>query len=413
MRTLCPRYPRPIGFLPLIRSGDLLFNAIVLHHRLVCGIGRLDSIVDVRRTASQCFCVAGPHPARFARTVFGIEGHELEMLQQHTLVGVYARAMTPVATAEWVRRLKDKRRRNTLRPLGLRTGNWTEVCSESLRSCRRCVESDTQSQGFAAWRVLHQVPALDRCPIHGDPLVAELNPMTNAHGVRRLWPLSFPVGAASAGLRSAIPISEGYAEYLTRWPQLFRGDLPGLRADQWALLVKTIIDQSGELPSATLLLERQIVRAWDMPLATLARAISAAGGDAFVAEELSLRTQPKDVARRLVVWCAAHQLGLIGRPGDQPNLNYGSGDVGAVPRNESAEVQLRDAVVTRGFRIRLADALLQGESSGAASGIAGEQRSTVRRCVRGLPSDLLERLSASREWSARSWLMRELARRSR
>lgn len=400
--------------MPFLRDGDLLFNAIVLRFQMSPGMNKAAAVADIRGHQSYSLNVLGPDPDEVARRVFGAgTGNALELLQRHTMIGIYGRAMTPESQAAWVRRLTNGRRTTALRPLGLHTNKTTEICCECLRSCPACVDSDIADQGFATWRVWHQIPAIDRCPFHGNLLAPELAPWYVNSKHARLWPLRFPTGRGIFKSILPIPMSDGYGAYLKLWPKLFFGNLPELQADRWSALVNTMVCRESDRRTLQDALERQIERTWNMGLSAVARALSLAGAESFVEEELALRTQPRDVARRLVVFTAATQLGLVDREEPQLDLQYWSSTATSRSQRRTASDDLANAVIASGFRVALAHALVSGKTVAGAARCAGERLSTVIRFVSRLPTEMLERLEQTGGWRSTSWIVRELARRRR
>lgn len=404
--------PTTIGFLPLLRDGDLLFTAFVLQSRMLLRASRVQVAAAVRGRRDLSFNALGPNPTEVGRRVFGVAGQDVETLTRHTLFGVYSWAMIPASCENWVRYLRDPRENHTLRLVGLPARRFVEVCSRDLRSCPACVTEDNETRGFAAWRVLHQVPALDRCPVHGDALIHELAPSRNGAGRGCLWPFLFPTGVRTGQSPEHIPLSEGYAAYLKLWPRLFRGEMTEVRADRWPELIKEIVIKLGGLDAARAALEDWIKRSWAMSLESMAKHLVMAEGSAFVAAELSLRSRPKDIARRLIILSAAAHLGLVRQGGDQFEIDYKADD----PTRQSKvvntpEARLRVKVGSSGLPIALSNALLQGETTRRAAKTAGAGVEALRLFLHNLPLHLLTELAVSGDWRSDSWLIRELRRR--
>lgn len=404
--------PAPIGFLPLIREGELLFNAMVLQRCIVDGASIDQAIVDVRGSLSRQRNVMGTDPAIVARRVFGARQSDPTILLRHTLSGVYCRAMPPDVEQAWLQQFGHKRYRVTMcRGLGLRA--WSgQICSNHLRSCKQCVGADLDDRGFPAWKVLHQVPAIERCPIHGEVLVNDLAPRHREKREPPLWPLRLPSVVAPSSPDVPLPLSEGYAQYLRLWRVLFRGELPAVRADRWRALVFALTQAASGLQPLQGAIEDQIERSWEAPLAILAKHLSLDGGATFVAHELQLRTKPKDIARRLVVYSAAMALRLLTADSGQFELNlvakrrqhrtFGETD---------AERALRIAIAACGFSIKMEDALLTGGTPAAVIRSSGTTGIALHRFRRQLPTSLLESLLQCESFGEDSWVGSEWRRR--
>jgi hypothetical protein len=214
-------------------------------------------------------------------------------------------------------------------------------------------------------------------------------------------------------------MSEGHARYLELWRKLFRGELPAVRADRWRALILEQIEAANRVQSLQGVLEDQIERSWEMPLTVLAKHLALAGGATFVADELQLRTKPKDIARRLVVYSAVVALGLCPADGDQLDLNLVAKQQRDRPLGETdAERALRIAIAGHGFSIAAEDVLLAGGSVTAVIRSGSTTRQAVKLFRRHVPTPLLESLLQSgrfdtRSWASREWRLRTTRRRER
>lgn len=393
----------------------MLFNAMALQRRIVQGTGIDQAIVDVRGSLSRQRNVMGTDPAIVARRVFGVHQSDPAVLLRHTLSGVYCRAMPLDVEQAWLQRFGHKRyRKATCAALGLRAWKDGEICSDYLRSCRKCVSADVEDRGFAAWRVLHQVPSIERCPTHGDVLANELAPPYRVRKEPPLWPLRLPSGGTPSRQDAPLPLSEGYAQYLKLWQALFQGELPAVRANRWRMLIIEQTHAAGSMQSLQGVLEEQIERSWEVPLAVLAEHLALDGGARFVANELQLRTKAKDIARRLIVYSAAMALGLLTADGDQLELNLISNrQQDHILSETPAERALRAAIAAHGFSIALEDALLTGGTPAAVIRSGATTRNTLSPFRRQLPTPLLEALLRCERFGKRSWVRCELRRRTK
>lgn len=392
--------------MPLIREGEMLFNAMAMHRRIVDGTSIDQAIVDVRGGLSRQRNVMGTDPAIVTRRVFGARQSDPTVLLRHTLSGVYCRAMPSDVERVWLQRFGHRRYRGGMcAALGLRAWKDGEICSNYLRSCRKCVSADVDDRGFSAWKVLHQVRSIERCPTHGDVLLNELAPHQREKKEPPLWPLCLPSGAAPASPNIALPMSEGHARYLELWRKLFQGKLPAVRADWWRALILEQIKAANSVRSLRGVLEDQVERSWEVPLTVLAEHLAFDGGATFVADELQLRTKPKDIARRLVVYSAVVGLGLCTADGDQLDLNLVAKQRRDRPLGETdAERALRVAIAGHGFSIAAEDVLFAGGSVAAVIRSGSTTRQAVKLFRRRLPTPLLESLLQCGRFDTRSWV---------
>lgn len=347
------------------------------------------------------------------QTVFGTRSMKPEHLIRHTLAGVYVHGMGRSTAAAWLQKLRRSPGRQSLQFLGLRAWKGNSVCSNYLRSCPKCVAADVDNRGFAAWKVLHQVPSLERCPYHGVMLLDELAPPYREKKDPPLWPLRLPTGHASQGSADPLGLTVGHAAYLALWPKLLDGELSAVHADEWHVLFAEQIRRPGGLTALRQRLERHIEWSWQASLEEVAKHLSLTGGESFVSEELELRTAPKDLARRLVVYSAAIGLGLLPSPGVQMDLRLSTPEH-SIPRSigRSPEMELRELITAHGFSIAMEQLLLDGRSLVDAFRLGGSTLQTLLAFKRRLSTDLLNAVSKAGNFSDESWLACELRRRS-
>lgn len=411
--------PSPIGFMPLIRPGDLTFTAIVLQHRMVKGTTLRQAMATVRgHSAYHARSLFGQDVDQIAIRVFGNTTIAESVLTANTLFGIYSRGMSRDMAATWAQQLLHGNTYAT-RFLGATHMTQTTLTSHRLRSCNACIESDLASQGFAAWRVLHQVASIDRCPEHGHILVEEGAPTDG--GNHRLWTPHLP-GEGRSPTNSeriaCIPVSDGYAGYLKLWLDVFSGNITAIEPAQWIALMNLIVTRYGGIDHATKVLETEIRRSWELPIPEIASRLSLADGWLFVHRELALKTRPKDIARRLVIYAAAAKLSLISdtkEPPIQSELTLGHLSPTDSNNNASAPIGPREELSMLAFKegkpLALARVLTTDVSSGRAAYIVGLDRLSVRIFIARLPIGLLDDLAQLRDWGDTSWLKVELTRR--
>lgn len=406
--------PSPIGFLPLLRHGDLLFTAIVLRHHTAACTRKGDAVLDVRgRRCSLPTCVCSDVTEAGPR-LFGRSGVQLDILLSHTILGVYARAASRDCLRQWPKEFTERTFRRSIRQLGISWRKHRELSSVTLRWCHSCVEADIEGQGFAAWRVLHQIESLDRCPYHGDPLRngASLSIKSDVP-----WPLYLPsdnVQFEETRTHESIPMSEGYGSYLKLWPRLLDGHLQIVTPEYWWDVVSQIVDKTGSVASAGRRLRKYIEASWGRSIDEISARLSIKGGASFIEDELRLRSQPIHIARRLVLYSAATAMGLLSDALVQLELTFAPFQltVASVTQPECA-TELLNISIAAGLPIASAPALLKYPGINLAAGAAHVTPEALRGFVHELPDELLSRLSVRfRELRQRSWLASELRRRA-
>ena len=409
--------PRRCYFMPLLREGDLLFNAVVLQRRLIDRTTIHEALEAVRGS------VGGMARDLFGHNVTEISAHLLgdptyadRLLQKHTLFGVFRHTLSEPVVVAWADDLKAGHHLSCLQSLGASPTDLGALSAPSLRSCRQCIDADMELQGFATWKLVHQVSAVDRCPDHGAVLESESRPIGGSHA--RIWPLHLPgENRASCAAPASLPPSDGYAAYLRLWQRILSDELPWLKPRAWIQSMQGAVSRLGGVDAATDAIEKDVVRAWDAPIEEVSAALFLGGRDNAIREELSLRSRPKDVARRMLLHGSLDRLGL-------ELFGCAEGDQRALLLFGTAEDRpptLISASVDRLLRLAdqsglpLASIKLAGLDSGFAqvAQTIGIHEASFRNFAAALEEDMLQRLLESLQFSAESWIASEIARRRR
>lgn len=403
--------------MPLLRTGDLLFNAVVLQRRLVDRTTIHEALEAVRGSvgglARDLF---GHNVTEISKHLLGDSSHAERLLQEHTLFGVFRHALSgPVATS-WAEDLKAGRHLSCLQSLGASPSDIGALSSPYLRSCRQCIDADRELQGFPTWKLTHQVAAVDRCPDHGAALDSESRPIGGSHA--RIWPLHLPgENRASCTTPDLVPPSDGYAAYLRLWRRVLTDELPWLKPSAWIQSMQAAVSKLGGVDSATREIENDIQRAWRTPIGKISAALLLGGNENAVREELSLRSRPKDIARRMLMHGSLDRLGLelvASNEGDQRELLLSAG-------REDRQLALRNAGIEEllnladQFGLPLASIRLAELDSGFAhvSQTVGIHNESLRKFAASMEVSMLQRLLDSLQFSAESWVASELARRDK
>jgi len=406
-----PPAPWNVGYLPLLRHGDMIFNLIVMRRHFCERSSRSRAVLDIVGSQTNgglnfYACDLRKMPTR----IFGGNVSVRDILFRHTLFGVYARAATEAAVSDYIAK---QGRRGIVSDRAFGPGRRFQLSSRRLRSCPECIEADRDAQGFPTWRVLHQVAALDRCPEHGATLIEELPPSGNA--CDRMWALQLPSGVQSDIDRTtrslAIPVSDGYAAYLALWRRLMKDELLAVRPEPWLALIRKLTHTCGGAVEARRAIEAEVSSSWGLLPPTLAVQLHLTGGASFISEELAYRTRPTDISRRLIIYAAATQMGI--GVGDETQLTLKLGPRGQrrTRVETNAYTEIWSLVNRGGMPIALAEALQQDITAYCVGHIAGLPEMDTRHFIRALPTDLLLDLVDSQPWGAMSWLRRELRRR--
>ncbi|MCX7514989.1 TniQ family protein [Frateuria hangzhouensis] len=360
--------------------------------------------------------VLGAGASEATRRLFGLSVPVRQVLEQHTLFGVYSRTM-PASVANALASRLESGKGDAVHAAfrGHRRRRIPRLATTCLRSCDGCIQEDMDHQGFASWRVLHLLPSIGHCPYHGTELRDEGGISNNA---RRRWPLTLPGEHKSRKTNakaSTLPISDGYCAYLHLWKETFGGDLIGIAPDLWMLVMDAVVRRFGTLARACEVIEATIRQLWDVSVGQVAAALDIADGELFVNAELDQRVQASYVASRLVIVGALDHLQMSPpRRQSPPHLvplelsqakPFGSW---LSPRTQA---ELRRYVMDANFPPALYRALAGDVDVYSIDASLRIDRLLVRRFATTLPGELLETMSKEQTWSNSSWLMKEMRRR--
>lgn len=404
-------------FMPLLRTGDLLFNAVVLQQRLVDRTTVDEALEAVRGSVGgKARDLFGHNVTEIATHLLGDPLHADRLLQQHTLFGIFRHALSKPVTGRWGDDLKAGRHLSSLQSLGASPSDIGALSAPSLRSCALCIEADMDLVGFASWKLVHQVSALDRCPDHGVALDLESSPIGGAHA--RIWPLLLPgENLTACAIRPPLPPSDGYAAYLRLWQRVLTDELPWLKPSAWIHSMQAAVSRLGSLQAATDAIAADIRRAWGAPIAEISAALFLDETVDPIREELSLRSRPKDIARRMLLHGSLDRLGLdlFGcTEGDQRSLPFSGAAETLGPTVPGTIVaRLRELADQSG--LPLASIKLPELNTGFAhvARTIGLDEANLRRFAKTVEEDVLQDLKKSLQFSAKSWVGREIDRRRR
>lgn len=404
-------------FMPLLRTGDLLFNAVVLQQRLVDRTSVHEALVAIRGSVGgMARDLFGHNVTEVSAHLHGDDSQADRLLQQHTLFGVFRHGLSEPSVKRWSDDLKAGRHLSSLQTLGASPSDLSALTAPSLRSCASCIAADKDLQGFATWKLAHQVSAIDRCPDHGVLLVRESRPIGGAH--ERIWPLQLPgEGCAACTTCSSLPPSDGFAAYLQLWKRVLTDELLWLKPAAWIQSMQAAVSRLGGIDAATGAFEEDVLRAWGVPISKVSAALFLDGHDSAIREELSLLSRPRDVARRMLLHGCLDRLGLdlVGsNEGDQRALPLSGTTTQRMPANENSSVHRLLGLADQ-WGLPLASIKLPELDSGFAcvAQAIGLNEASLRRFTATVEEEVLQELMESLQFSAQSWLGSEIARRRR
>lgn len=393
-----------LGYAPYLRPGALLLTAIVWRHLLNGGTSERRSIEEVYgHIGGRKRNVFGERVKYASSALFGKDMAPMDVLLRHTLFGVYSRALPKRISDLWAMTLidgKSSRVKGMARPSSYKKFRYV---TEDLRSCRACVEQDMDEFGYPSWYVLHTLPPVHHCPMHGDPLVTEVKGSIGGN----MWKLRLPTG--NAVKKSALRFesaSDGYAAYLSLWVDVIEGRLTTISADAWADYVDRVTERFGSTENAISKLCEQLTQSWGLPTDRLHEILGDHLQRDFIRIELEHRTALGQVAQKLVILTACDALGISREAlPEQMCMLLPSSEV------QARKLLLRGAIIDSGFPLAIASGLASGYSKLEVSKSTGVHRHTVQRFIESLPTARLVELSSLGSWAVDSWLPKELLRR--
>ncbi|UEX78028.1 TniQ family protein [Spiribacter halobius] len=148
-----------------------LFSVIARHHLVSAGRTAVDTLnrldIEPGPLRSQNVFNAAFHSA-VPSLAAGLGMSPGELVRRHSLLPLYRIALPANVLSTWEKRweIGDDASDDAIATL-----NPNVLCHDaSWRYCPRCAEEDVLRHGVEYWHVLHQIPGLERCPLHAVPL---------------------------------------------------------------------------------------------------------------------------------------------------------------------------------------------------------------------------------------------------
>lgn len=185
----------------------------------------------------------------FVERAFG--GHtDPEWIVRHrSPFTIFASLLSAGDEAAWLTSLiaGDQATARAFRP-ATKTGRLT---ASSYRSCGECVANDRSAFGVGHWHVLHQIPALTRCPLHRVELHDQCGACGAPLGGPRLGRLPgdrcIRCGSAATAAKDSMRISRGYEALEALMVRAADGEAPELRpAVRMRIMDRIIFRRLGE-----------------------------------------------------------------------------------------------------------------------------------------------------------------------
>jgi hypothetical protein len=284
-------------------------------------------------------------------------------------------------------------------------GSWTRT----HRACSQCVEEDRDTQGFPAWRVLHEIAQVDRCVYHGCALQPDL-PAAGSRDLQTYYnrlPNIVHDGRWRALEGDAVPRSAGCNRYLRGWLRAFRGETPVLAVDNWIQAVASAIATTGSRGELHAEIESHIVREWDGTLADVARWLRIRSGSEFLGHELALATHPGCLAQRIVVLGALEAAGLV-TDSARPQTEFLFGryrSQGEIDHGEGSPVHsFCRTLLDAGYPPSVVDAVASGLPRARIDRMDRNFKNSLCQLLPCMPDELVTNLFECRDWPTDAWI---------
>lgn len=258
-------------WLPWIEAGDTLYSVFVLHKRATGLPAKLvyravygeDQRVRNPGSGSSPLNLFGANATEVAERVFSGRLSAKDTLRAHTLTGYYANCAADWQVPALFRQAESGR-----------AGMWvsrglSEPASPTggLRYCPLCASEQLESQGYATWRVQHQIPIVGICHQHRCKLVSCCPGCGSPYdlGCRMRLPgdRCSSCGAASQFRPEEIVPSEQCKSVYDTIEKLTNEGMPDLVAPRWNAVVDKVIERFGGWETAVASVQRAIDARWD------------------------------------------------------------------------------------------------------------------------------------------------------
>ena len=393
-----------IGYLPLLKHGAHIdtISGWNIQRRDTGAVkdGGFGITLDLRGT-SRAFqsILFGAGSDAVASTVFGDPSRAEEVLEHHTLFGIYTRHLEVSRTkvlADGLRSAPESR--STPRIVVIQNAG-TRVTRNHRRSCPTCMELDIADQGFPSWWVLHYLPYFDHCPYHGSMLVKEQLRVVRANRL--------PTGKGTSCKSRAGQDSTGYKTYLDHWSSAMRNECPQIREAEWTRLVTNFTHSMGSSKAAISTITNTFKDLWGVHPKNFGRLISPNITPDFVSRQLQLQSSYFVTPERIALLGALEELGAIRTSEPQQIFRFHKRDDA---KSEFADA-LAEMAYSRGLPGLLVPLLLQQGTSRAIGNACKIPRHHVSRFINELPDQTLMQLLRHFPPPRSSCVRRELVRR--
>lgn len=303
-----------------------------------------------------------------------------QVLRQHTLFGFYSLGLSDSIVSEWSSQLRDG---SAIGTVSYTKARGPVASVNGLRWCSECATSDQAKLGFAAWRVVHQLPFVSTCPVHGSPLYVRCQDCQNPLDTGKQFRLPGECCGLCGSLRfTALPqiANPAYCSLISRCEEAFRTQSKEFKPQVWARRVNKFVGVHHSLTAATAVLSDRICRRWGVQSPDdLNDLLSLRLGQGYVAGLLRCNTGKHPVIAQLVVGDAMPMETFSGVTSHASSAEPGSASktTGGSVGMKAVRSHLGEIFVDIGVSPDVLDKLLSGFPIGAAAMSCGVAQSQL------------------------------------
>lgn len=374
---------------PILQSGSLLYSTLAFCYRASAarhGRRFVDSFYGYRGASHLNWFGAGA--AFVSREIFNDTVLPLEILQRNTLFGFYSLRLSPEAANQWSAELASGRGKGSVRytkcldPIANRDG---------LRWCRQCAAEDEARSEPPTWRPLHQLPFVQHCPEHLEPLVDRCSrcdfPLDDGRRFRLPGERCCECGGQGVSSTSRRP-TRGEQRLLKRADEAFRRQVDTYRPANWAGAVSGFLMQYSSSRDAEEALTEQLCALWEVEsVANVWSQLGLTVRSKELIQAISISRVSSPLTMQLVVADAMQM--LHPHVFDEPRRTTAKQSRTA---EESSHELVRRHGAMRDLDPRFMDVLVRSGSRYAAAKAAALSKTAARRAVATLRTSLCEEL---------------------
>jgi len=253
-----------LGWAPFLSQGACLYSGLITYY-LHAGCSRNRACVDIYGARIRPLNLFGIGARHVAATLFPGSLNSKDVLDRHSLYGLYQRFLPHEHVQRWSTELSEPAGTlNLTHYFNLSAGPF--AMWKSLRFCFDCVHDAATEGRLPEWKVIHQLPFLNCCPIHGRRLISRCADCGHIYDQGTDFRLPgqqcIKCGnkpkAKSASANA--PIRE--RAMATLCAEVFENRLNVVNPFRWACLIRHINEQAGGSKFSSEMIVRRLKKSW-------------------------------------------------------------------------------------------------------------------------------------------------------